>query len=218
MLLSQLVARLMADVPSEDGVPSEEQYEQAVKDAVLDFSERCGLIKVATISVVPNTSTYELPADFLSLISMPALYSPYPDSVIHTIEGLIPIPDPDRYPPETHQISGLNIVFIPTPRYTLSRVIRYKAAWVSSVDDYDEDYETMTEREARIILLKAQSIAMNKLSNAQAGNAIDYSFGAVSEKLDGGSSSTKSTADVIDSEYLEACKLYNGAYASSGAW
>ena len=215
MLLSELVDRLAAEVPAEDGVPSEEQYERAIKDAILDFSERCGLIRSATISVVPNTATYELPADFLSLISTPALYSPFPDSVIHTIDGLIPIPTTYRYQEEVYT-SGLNIVFTPTPTYQITRVIRYKAAWVSTVEDYDEDYESLGEREARIVLLKAESIAMNKLSNSQAGSAIKYSFGAVSEDLTGGSESTKATADLKDSEYLEACKTYNGAYASYG--
>ena len=34
MLLSELTDRLMLDVPAEDGVPSEAQYQNAVKDAI----------------------------------------------------------------------------------------------------------------------------------------------------------------------------------------
>lgn len=215
MLLSELVERLQVAVPAEDGVPSEEQYEQAIRDAIWDFSERCGLIKSATLSIVPNTAEYVLPDDFLSLVSMPSLYSPYPDSVIHTMEGLIPMPDPYVYP-ETYYITGLNILFVPTPSYTISRVVRYKAAWISTVDDYDEDYETLGEREARIVLLKAKSIAFGKLSSAQAANTLDYSFGAVSEKLDGGSSTTASDGETAQSEYEAACARYNGQRASYG--
>jgi hypothetical protein len=220
MLLSELVDRLQAEVPAEDGVPSEEQYERAVKDAILDFSERCGRIKSATIQITPGNDTYDLPADFLSLISMPSLYSPGLDAVLHTMEGLVPLSSPllsnPLAYPEQYLIQGLNIVFVPTPSYTISRVIRYKAAWISTPDDYDEEFGTIGEREARIILLKAASIAMNKLSKYQAGNVIDYSFGAVSEKLDGGSSTTKGAADLADSEYLDACRRYNGQYASYG--
>jgi hypothetical protein len=219
MLLSELVERLQAEVPAEDGVPTEEQYEQAIRDAIWDFSERCGRIKSATISITPGNDTYTLPDDFLSLVSMPSLYSTGLDAVMHTMEGLVPLSSPllsNPLYPEQHLIHGLNIVFIPTPSYTISRVIRYKAAWISTVDDYGEDFETLTEREARIILLKAKSIAAGKLSNAQAGNVMDYSFGAVSEKLDGGSSTTADVAKSAESEYLDACKRYNGQYASYG--
>src|SRR5690349_11977184 len=112
MLLSELIDRLTDEVPAEDGVPSYQQYARAIKDAILDFSERCGLIKTATISVVPHTATYTLPADFLSLISFPSLYSGGLDAVLHTAEGLVPISEPTlAY--ERHTIAGLNIVFYP---------------------------------------------------------------------------------------------------------
>jgi hypothetical protein len=64
--------------------------------------------------------------------------------------------------------------------------------------------------------LKAQSIALGKLSSAQSANSLDYSFGAVSEKLDSGSGSTADEAKNFESEYEAACRRYNGQYATYG--
>ena len=56
--LSELVERLADDVPPEDSVPSNIQYEKAVQDAIRDFSERCGLVQIATLNIVPGTPPY----------------------------------------------------------------------------------------------------------------------------------------------------------------
>lgn len=214
MLLSDLVDRLVEDVPSEDGVPSTEQYENAVRDAVQDFSERCGLEQIGTLNVVSGTATYDLPEDFLRMIHLTVLSG---DGVLYGADSQL-IPLSGNWC-EKHTIRNGKITFHPIPRYTMAREFSYKAAWVPTLvdDDYaDEDYETLGEREARIVLLKARSIAMNKLANAQAGNSLKYSFGAVNEDLDGGSSSTTQSASTLESEYLDACKVYNGQHAMFG--
>jgi len=214
MLLSELVDRLVEDVPAEDGVPSSEQYENAVRDAVRDFSERCGLEQIATLNVVSGTATYDLPADFLRLIRLTQLGGV---GIMYGADSQI-IPLSGNWC-EKHTIRNGKITFYPIPRYSLAREFSYKAAWVSTLadEDYaDEDFETLGEREARIVLLKARSIASTKKANAQAGSAIKYSFGAVSEDLTGGAESTKATADQMESEYLEACKVYNGQHAMYG--
>lgn len=213
ILLSDLVERLAGDVPAEDGVPSNTQYENAIKDAVRDFSERCGLEQIATLNITPGTATYDLPADFLKMISLDGLAG---EGVLHSPAGLIPLPETWH---ERNIIRNGQITLDPTPSYTIARHLHYKAAWISTLVDEeyaDQEYETMGEREARIVLLKATSIAMNKLSNAQAGSAIKYSFGAVSEDLTGGAESTKQTADLVETEYLDACKVYNGQHAMYG--
>lgn len=214
MLLSELVSRLEDDVPAEDGVPSDLQYEQAVKDAVRDFSERCGLEQIGSLSIVSSTATYSLPDDYLKMIMLESFASP--DGVLQSAAGLIPV---SANWTERHTIRNGQITFYPTPVYTMTRAFRYKAAWIltEAVDEYDNaEYETLGEREARIVLLKARSIAMNKVSNAQAGSAIKYSFGAVSEDLTGGSETTKAGADLVETEYVDACTIYNGQYASYG--
>lgn len=213
MLLSELVARLMEDIPAVDGVPSDLQYEQAVKDAVRDFSERCGVEQIATLSIASGTATYDLPADFLALIALQTFAG---QEVIYSADGLIPVPAGwcERY-----TIRNGQITFYPTPRYTLAREFRYKAAWIltEAVDEYDNsEYETLGEREARIVLLKAQAIASTKKANAMAGDVMKYSLGAVSvDKSTDIESLTKKTY-ALHGEYVSACDDYNGRVILAG--
>lgn len=208
ILLAELVAKLTEDVPAEGGVPSALQYENAIKDAVKDFSEQCGVAQLGTLNIVSGTATYDLPADFLTLIKLMSLGAP--DGVLHSAEGLIPVPASFC---EKHTLRNGQITFYPTPRYTMARDFSYKAAWIltEATDEYDNaEYETLTEREARIILLKAQAIALTKQANAQAGTSIKYSFGAVSEDLGGMSDTTRKNSNDIEREYDKACERYNG--------
>jgi hypothetical protein len=211
-LLSELVVDLMEDVPAEDGVPSTTQYENAIKDAVRDFSERCGLEQIGTLNIVSGTATYDLPADFLSLITLIDMSG---DGVLISPQGLIPL---STLWCERKTIRNGQITLFPTPSYTLARVLRYKAAWIGTDigGEYpDIEYETMSEREARIVLLKAQAIGLTKQANAQAGTAIKYSFGAVSEDLGGASESSRKNSNDLEREFDEACRKYNGTYGSA---
>jgi hypothetical protein len=212
MLLSELVDRLMEDVPAEDGVPSTTQYENAVKEAIRDFSERCGLTQISTLSVVSGTSTYDLPADFLKMIKLETFTG---DGVMHSAEGLIPL---SANWCERFTIRNLQITLYPIPRYTITRYFSYKAAWIgveTDEEDYpDVEYETLGEREARIVLLKAQAVGLTKQANAQSSTSIKYSFGAVSEDLGGSSDSTRKNANDLEREYVDACEVYNGAYGT----
>ena len=214
MLLSELVDRLTADVPAEDGVPSTTQYENAVKDAIRDFSERCGLEQIGTLSVVSGTAAYDLPADFLKMIYLESFAG---QDVIFSAEGqLIPVPAGWS---ERYTIRNGRITFYPTPRYTVDRDMRYKAAWTGTDtgEEYpDVDYAELGEREARIVLLKAQAIALTKQSNAQSSTSLKYSFGAVSEDLGGSSDSTRKNSNDLEREYEKACETYNGAHVAYG--
>lgn len=201
ILLSELVTRLSEDVPAEDGVPSTTQYESAIQDAISDFSERCGVEQIATLNIVANTATYDLPADFLKLIEVASFAG---QDVIHSVDGLIPVPAGwcERY-----TIRNGQITFYPTPTYTVSKEIRYKAAWI----EINGEYATLGNREARIVLLKAQAIALTKIANAQSATAIKYSFGAVSEDLGSSSDTSRKNSNDIEREYEKACDKYNGA-------
>lgn len=217
-LLSDLVAQLEVDVPAEGGVPSTTQYENAIKDAIQDFSERCGLEQVSTISVVSGTSTYSLPADFLKLIWLES-FTNIGEGVLNTAEGLIPVSATWQ---EKYTIRNGQITFYPIPRYTWARELHYKAGWVGTNIDADGseaadvEYETLSDREARIVLLKAQAIALTKQVNAQSATSIKYSFGAVSEDLGSNSETSRKSANDLEREYIDACKVYNGTYAAYG--
>ena len=112
---------------------------------------------------------------------------------------------------EQHTIRNGQITFYPTPTFTMARELRYKAAWIES-----NDYETLGEREARIVLLKAQSIAIGKQANALSGQTLKYSLGAVS--VDKGSTvdEKRRKVDSFDDEYLAACQKYNGQIGMLG--
>jgi len=217
ILLSDLVERLAVDVPAEDSVPSNTQYEKAVQDAIRDFSEQCGLVQISTLNIVPGTATYDLPADFLKMIALESFASA--DGVLISAQGLIPI---SANWEEQHTIRNGQITFYPTPTFTMARELRYKAAWIGTdieADDSvaaDTDYETMSEREARIVLLKAQANALEKQSNALSGQTLKYSLGAVS--VDKGSTieEKRRKADSFNDEYLAACDKYNGQVGFQG--
>jgi len=214
ILLSELVALVEEDIPAEGGVPTALQYEQAVKDAVRDFSDRCGVEQIGTLTIVSGTATYDLPADFLKMIQLTS-YSG--DGVIYSSDShLIPLPATFC---ERNTIRNGQITFYPIPSYSMARDFRYKAAWTltPAVDEYDNDeYETLGEREGRIVVLKAKALVSTKKANAVAGDSIKYSFGAVSEDLSDASTGLQKDAKRYEDDYLEACNLYNGSYLTAG--
>jgi len=202
-----MVSQLQSEIPAVDGAPTTAQYNQAVKDAVMDFSRRCGLVKIASLAIVSGTATYALATDFLKLISMDALVGM--DGVIVSNNGLIPLSKDFE---EEWTIVNKQVTFYPTPAYSMTRYYKYKAAWVAVSDDYT----TLGDDEVQIVLLRAKSIASGKIANAQAGDSIKYTFGAVSEDLSDSSDATRNEAQSFDTDFEEACEVYNGQYAAYG--
>jgi len=212
MLVADLVEKLTEDVPPRGGVPSEGQYERMVKEAVRDFGRRAGRVKRATIAVTAGTATYDLPADFLKMITLFGLVAN--DGIINTPEGLIPISAGFR---EKYTIAAREITFYPTPTYTLTRYISYKAGWViSGDDDYTEAYEEMTEEEAEIILLKAKSLALELQANLTASDGWRYQIGDEMVDKSGQQTAYKVRMDAAESEYLKAVETYNGNTGMAG--
>ena len=207
--LAALVTLLQQEVPAVDGVPTTAQYNQAVKDAVMEFSKQCGLTKISSLSIVSGSATYALPANFQRMISLDALVGV--DGVIIGQDGLIPL-SKDFEEEWTIENGTRQITFYPTPAYSMTRYFKYKAGWVATA----ADYTTMGEDEARIVILKAKAIAFEKQSNAAAGSSLKYSFGAVSEDLDGGSESSAQSASDMEKAFLAACDKYNGQVAFFG--
>lgn len=214
VLFDDLVAKLMEEIPDVDGTPSAQQYKAAVKDAVADFSRRCGTVKNATLSIMAGTAVYELPEDFLTLISLRGLYSP--QGVINTSTGLIPVGNSIR---EQYTVRGRTITFSPTPAYSMVREYRYKAGWVLTPGDgdYESDvYADMGDEEASIILIRAKQLCSEKISNAMAGGASKYSLGAVSVDNSTGLDHQVKLQYALHGQYLDACAAYNGAVGMYG--
>jgi hypothetical protein len=203
--LSVLIADLQEDVPQVDNIPSEAQYERAIKDAVNEFSRRCGLIKNATITVISGTAAYALPADFMELIEIDDPYDPG-HLVMITSTGIIPFSELAPMEEEITIRNGTLTIF-PTPGYTMTRYFEYKAAWVL---DANEAYP-LTEDEARIVMIKAKGICFEKLANVSASTGFKYTVGNMSVDKSGvGEGYTKRLYE-LHGEFVQACDKYNGA-------
>lgn len=207
--LAVLVAELQSEVPAVNTVPTTTQYTQAIKDAVLEFSRQCGLMKNTTIAVVSGTASYPMPDDFLKLIEIDNPYS-NEHHVIVTATGIIPFSELSPFEEEITVVNKTLTIF-PTPGYSMTRYIEYKAGWVLSGTSGSETYADMGEDEAQIVMLKAKSLAKEKLSNALAsGGGMKYSFGAVS--VDKGSGTDVLNTDMykLHDQFIKACERYNG--------
>lgn len=193
--LSDLVARLQANVPAQNSVPSTAQYEQAIKDAVDDFSNRLPMRKRTTLSIVANTASYDLPDDFLRAISLRSLLAQ--DNVLVTDAGIVPVSDSFQ---EEYSVSGGQITFYPTPTYTTDRYLWYAAAYILD----DDIYQDMTNAIAGVIMLLAQSLALGLQANAQASAGWSYKIGDVAVDKKGVGKGIQSQADSLEKQYLGA--------------
>jgi len=207
--LANLISELQSEVPAVNSVPTTTQYTQAIKDAVADFSRRCGLAKVGSLAIVAGTAGYDLPDDFMKLISMDALVGE--GNVIIAPAGIIPVPLDWE---ETWTISNKVITFYPTPTYALTRYFKYKSAWVL---DESNDYTELGDNEKDIVMLKAKGIAKDKISNSIASSSgMKYSLGAVSVDNTGSVDTLRKEAYALHGEYSQACEDYNGAAMFAG--
>lgn len=206
--LAALKAILESEVPAVDSVPTSAQYEQAIKDAVADFSRLCGLAKFGELNIVANTATYSLATDFMNLIWLEAVTGV--DGVIISESGIIPLSADFK---EDYSIVNKQITFKPTPAYTMTRDYKYKAAWVMT----GTDYTTMGDTEQAIVMIKAKQLAKEKIKNAAAGSgAMKYSLGAVSVDKGGGIEDMTKEIFALHAEFKAACDAYNGE--ASGAF
>jgi hypothetical protein len=202
--LDELVTRLQEDVLAVDGIPTEESYIRMVKEAVRDFSRRCGRVRRAILNIVSGTATYDLATDFLKLINLVSLTAH--DGIINSPQGLIPVPLGFC---EDYTIDNGQITFYPTPTYTLAREYRYKAGWILTNDVYDT-YETMGEEEADIVLMKASASALDSLWRNSAGQGFRYQIGDEMVDKSGIGDDHKRRSDKAESGYVTACEQYNG--------
>jgi hypothetical protein len=210
--LATLTERLQADVPARSGVPTEAQYERLVKDAVADYSRRKPMEKVTTLTIVSGTADYTLPDDFLFAIKLESLW--HPDGVIHSTSGLIPV---SATYDETYTVAGLTMTFHPTPRYNTTRDLRYAAAHV--LNDSDA-YASMTEADARIVLLKAAELALTLQARAAAisGEMVEYQIGDERVKRASAADSLTKRADFARSDYEAAVAAVIGPVGVRAAY
>ena len=172
MTLAALVSRLQSAVPARNSVPSSDDYEQHVQDAVLQLATDVSLIRVATLSVVSGTATYNLASDYLFLIELEGVASP--DGVIVSEAGLIPV---SAEWDEEYYLDGSTITFDPAPTYTMSRDYRYGALHELTGSAGSETYARLTQNGARVALLYAQYLALQQQAAVVAGDGWRYQIG-----------------------------------------
>ena len=161
-LLSALVARVTADVPAYDSVPSsgsDGQYEQAVKDAIDAYSLRNPIVDTTTLSLVADTAGYSLPSDFIEEIRVRA-------------------PELADYYNEQWEIKGDgNITFFPTPDVAHDYELRYCARHTGATSNSDLNYADLTDTDARVLLFLAKAYCLQMQADKAAQNAWAYTEG-----------------------------------------
>jgi len=157
-LLSALTARVTADVPAYNSVPSTAQYQQAVKDAIDAYSLRNPIVDTATLSLVADTADYDLPTDFLEVIRMRA-------------------PELADYDAEEWEVKGDGTVtFYPTPDSAHDYLLRYCARHVGTAVA-DPSYADLTDTDARVLLFLAKAYCLQLQAHKAARDAWQYTEG-----------------------------------------
>jgi hypothetical protein len=207
--LADMVLDLQEDVPAVDGVPSDAQYERAIKDAVAEFSRLCGLVKNTQLSIVSGTASYELPADFLKKIAIDSPFDPE-HNVIITATGIIPMGSTPIE--EELTIRNKTLTIYPTPQYTMQRYMEYKAAWIlNETNEYD-----LTDDEVEIVMLKAKASCFEKINNASASTGFRYSVGNMSVDKSGMGDGYSKRVSELEDKFERACNRYNGSVMVRG--
>jgi hypothetical protein len=145
--LGELVVRLEKGAPGPEGF----DYAQAALDAVEQLSQDVPIVTSTTLAVRSGVDVYDLPADFLFLIEMPALVTS--DNVLLSDGGIIPLATAWE---ERWYVEGTQIRFEPTPAYTLTRRLRYAARYVL----VDGVWPRLSENGARLALLYGRYLAL----------------------------------------------------------
>jgi hypothetical protein len=201
--LAALVARLTMSVPALNGVPSTAQYEQCVKDAVADYGERRPNQKVATISVVSGTASYALPADFVRAIQFRSLSAG--GGVMITSTGIIPM---DSSLDEIYTFAGGYLTIAPTPSYTASRDLWYAAGHLLNVSNA---YPDLADGDARILLLKAQQLALDLQGNVASQSGWKYQIGDEMVDKSGLAAKQRDQANYLQKQYEDAILKASGS-------
>jgi len=200
--LNSLKARLQNSVAARGGVPGDGQYEQAIRDAVADFNNAATRMKVTSLAIQSGTATYALPDDLVKFVKLQSLTHHDPTLVISS-DGLIPISPGFE---EFVNIEGVTLRITPTPTYTMTRELWYGAGHFETEGAYAE----MTEREAAIILLLAQSITLSFQANVAAGALTSEQIGDERVTRESIARDTQKQADGYLARYREAVKGYVG--------
>ncbi|MBN1814705.1 MAG: hypothetical protein JXA14_22890 [Anaerolineae bacterium] len=216
--LAEMVATLKTLVVQQNGIPSDAQYEQALKDAVNDLNARWKYKNVTTLTITAGTAAYTLPDDFYSVISFQIPYYDVQSGTIVTSAGLIPTGRPGQTVPESYTILNSTLTFVPTPQYASTRYLWYQAIHV--LDD-DEDYPYMDEVWAAVMMIRARSLALSVAAGtlAKMGQGVlAYRIGAVQVDKGKAIEALRKEAEDLRTEYLGAVEAAKGVHGAQAAF
>ncbi len=178
------------------------QVTSAVKSAVSAFGNKAGMVKRTAISVVAGTAAYDLPDDFISLIKLERMTA-LGDVWVQGNGTLIPSANSLA---EKATVAGKSIVFAPTPQYTTTRYVWYRAGYIAT----SGVYEDMTAEMAEIIKVKAQANGLRVLATSNAAGGWKYSLGDVMVDKSNLSRGLHLAAGELDREFDSMVKAFIG--------
>ncbi len=205
--LAEMTARLSNDVPARDNVPTSEQYQNCVTEAVADYSRRNPMRKLVDVEVTSGTASYDLPDDFLAMITFESARQ-YEDSLIGD-EGIIPMDDDYQ---ERVSIAGTTLTIYPTPTYSQDRELWYSAGYVLDSGEYDD----LTDSDVGVIMLFAQAKALRLQANKAASDAWQYKIGDESVNKEKLASALREQADALEEQYRAEVVTIGGAGIARG--
>lgn len=207
--LASLVTRLQADVPARNSAPSVTQYEQAVKDAVAEYSRLVPEQKIATLSIVAGTATYDLPGDVQRMIKLADLRGGG-GVVIDSNNFLVPVGGLGGAVNERYTVNGRTITFYPTPAYTLDREYSYTSYHILD----SGDYPNLTSETAGVVMLKAQAICLTLQANKAVQEAWQYSIGderVAKERL---AAEMRAQAQLLEQQFIHSAAGQSGQHGT----
>lgn len=168
--LDDLVEELETYFPS--GLTAEQMI-AAVKRAVKAFSKKVTMQRRITINVVNGTASYDLPDDFIGIIRFESLITG--DGIyVQPGGGLVPLNS--TIMPGQYSVTGKTITFLPTPSYSVTFYMWYRAGHV--LND-QEVYPYLEDMAQDIVLTKAQAEALRLINAGGVGDNWKYQFGDV---------------------------------------
>lgn len=153
-----------------------------VKEAVKNYSKKRPMVKVETIEAETGESIYELPEDFIYLISAPSSSS-YLDpggEVRYSGLGLVPVASTA----EEYNIQGSNLEIRPTPGSDRKIELRYAAFHMLSETDEDAApidpiFLTVPVADNELIILGASILCLETILVQMASSNFSYTSGDV---------------------------------------
>jgi hypothetical protein len=209
--LAEMVLMLQSDVIARDSVPTDEQYQRCIRQAVSDYGRRNSREKLWELSVVSGTAEYALPDDFIQIIrwEVAGLQTLYPsEGTIVTSDGLIPTSSDWE---ESTYISEGELIFHPTPTYSGDRDVWYSAGFY--LDPTDNSYAELTDSDVDILMHKARALALELQANKASQEAWQYQIGDERVNKEKLADSLRAAAKLANEEYEAAVKSSSGMAA-----